>query len=322
VICLVTGGAGFIGSHLVRELLARGHHVRVLDNPATGRRENLDAVREEIRFIHGSTTDPEAAAEAVRGCHAVFHQAAIPSVSRSLADPVGTNEANVTGTLVMLDEARKAGVRRFIYAASSSAYGDNPELPKREEMTPLPRSPYAVAKLAGEQYVRVYGRLFPDEMETVSLRYFNVFGPRQDPNSRYAAVVPAFIQAMLEDRPVHLDGDGTQSRDFTFVENVVQANLLAMEARGVSGEMFNVACGQRYDLNCLLRELSQILGTEPRVERQPPRQGDVPHSLADISRARRLLNYEPRVDFSEGLCRTVAWLRDEGAGCLSALTTG
>jgi nucleoside-diphosphate-sugar epimerase len=285
-------------------------NVRVLDNFATGYDANLAAVKDHIEFIHGSITDGGTAAAAVRGCEAVFHQAAIPSVARSVQDPVGTNEANVTGTLTMLTAARDAGVRRFVYAASSSAYGENPELPKREEMTPLPCSPYAVAKLAGEQYCRVFGRLFP--IETVSLRYFNVFGPRQNPKSRYAAVVPAFIQAMLAGEPLRLDGDGAQSRDFTYVENVVQANFRAMEAPGVSGEMFNVACGQRYDLNSLIRELGETLGVEPEIHRMPGRAGDVPHSLADISKARRLLGYEPAVDFREGLRRTVAWFREEG----------
>jgi len=311
VVVLVTGGAGFIGSHLAVELVRRGHRVRVLDSFATGHEHNLAAVRGEVELVRGSVNDLDAAAAAARGCDAVLHQAAIPSVARSLADPVGTNETNVTGTITMLTAARDAGVRRFVYAASSSAYGDNPELPKHEEMPPVPRSPYAVAKLAGEQYCRVFGRLF--EMETVSLRYFNVFGPRQDPKSRYAAVVPAFIRALLEGKPVLLDGDGTQSRDFTYVENVVQANMRALQAPGVSGEMFNVACGQRYDLNYLLRELAEITGIEPQVQRQPPRPGDVPHSLADISKAQRLLGYEPIVDFREGLCRTVSWLREEGA---------
>ncbi|MBI3945555.1 MAG: SDR family oxidoreductase [Armatimonadetes bacterium] len=306
---LVTGGAGFIGSHLATELAQRGFTVRVLDNYATGKPENLAHIRDRVEVIEGSVTDACVAARAARGCEAVLHQAAIPSVARSVQDPIGTNQANVTGTITMLTVARDAGVRRFVYAGSSSAYGDNPALPKREEMTPLPRSPYAVAKLAGEHYCRVFGHLFG--METVCLRYFNVFGPRQDPASRYAAVVPAFIQAMLAGKPLRVDGDGTQSRDFTYVENVVQANLRALEAPGVSGEVFNIACGQRYDLNFLVRELAAIIGTEPRVERAPARPGDVPHSLADISKAQRLLGFEPAVDFREGLRRTVAWLRGE-----------
>ncbi len=313
---LVTGGAGFIGSHIATELVSRGYRVRVLDNLATGRPVNLEHLQGRIELMHGSVTDPATAAAAVAGCDTVFHQAAIPSVARSVADPVASNEANVTGTIVMLTAAKEASVRRFVYASSSSAYGDNPELPKHEEMTPLPRSPYAVAKLAGEQYCRVFGRLFP--LETVALRYFNVFGPRQDPNSRYAAVVPAFILAMLQGRTLRLEGDGTQSRDFTFVDNVVQANLLAMEAPGVSGEMFNVACGQRYDLNCLIAEIAEIVGVTPQVERVAARPGDVPHSLADVSKAGRLLGYKPVVDFREGLRRTAAWLRDSSQSAAGA----
>lgn len=313
---LVTGGAGFIGSHLATALARRGDTVRVLDNLSTGRRENLAEVRDQVELLVGSAADQEVARRAVADVEAVFHLAAIPSVARSLQDPVGTNEANVTATIVLLDAARAAGVGRFIYAASSSAYGDSPELPKREEMPPLPRSPYAVAKLAGEQYCRVFGRLFP--METVSLRYFNVFGPRQNPASRYAAVVPAFILGMLHGRTLHLTGDGTQSRDFTYVENVVHANLCALAAEGVSGEVFNIGCGQRYDLNQLLAELRSLMGVEPCVERLPPLPADVPHSLADISRARDRLGYQPRVDFREGLSRTIAWLREHGGEFLAS----
>lgn len=309
---LVTGGAGFIGSHLVRALLQRGCDVRVLDNLATGRAGNLDEVRDSIDFIEGSVADLPTAQRAVADCDAVFHQAAIPSVARSVADPLGTNEANVTGTLTMLVAARDAGAAKFVFAASSSAYGDNPELPKREEMQSLPRSPYAVAKLTGEQYCKVFGRL--SDMETIALRYFNIFGPRQDPTSRYAAVVPAFITAMLEDRPLTLDGDGTQSRDFTFVANAVQANLLALDAGGVTSEVCNIGCGRRYDLNMLIAEIEQIVGRKARIERLPPRPGDVPHSLADISKAEQLLGYQPAVQFREGLERTVEWLRANPGG--------
>jgi len=308
---LVTGGAGFIGSHIVDAMLRRGCSVRVLDDFATGRRVNLEHVLGDIELVEGSVADSSAVERAVQGCEAVFHQAAIPSVARSVADPVGTNEVNISGTLRMLTAARDAGVRRFVFAASSSAYGDNPALPKQEEMTPLPRSPYAVAKLAGEQYCRVFGQLF--ELETVSLRYFNVFGPRQDPASRYAAVIPAFIEAMLNRTALPLDGDGTQSRDFTYVENVVAANVCALEAPGVSGEVFNVGCGARYSLNDLIRELAEITGNEPKIERRPARPGDVPHSLADITKARKLLGYEPEVDFAEGLRRTVDWFRGGAA---------
>ena len=308
---LVTGGAGFIGSHLVHAFLREGFSVRVLDNLATGRLANIADVRADVDLIEGSVADPDIAALAVRGCDAVFHQAAIPSVARSVQDPVGTSQINVGGTLQMVTAARDAGVRRFILAASSSAYGDNPELPKREDMVSLPRSPYAVAKLASEQYCQVFGKLFP--IETVCLRYFNVFGPRQDPKSKYAAVVPAFIQAALARRPVTLDGDGTQSRDFTYIDNVVQANLCALRAPGVTAEVFNVGCGERYDLNRLISELGELTGAPLQVLHQPARAGDVPHSLADISKARAMLAYEPAVDFREGLRRTVDWFRGEGA---------
>ena len=306
---LVTGGAGFIGSHLVTGLVEQGHSVRVLDNLATGSAINLAHVRDHVELIQGSVTAPETAAAAVAGCEAVFHQAALPSVARSLQDPLASNEANVSGTLTMLVAARNAGVRRFVYAGSSSSYGSNPELPKREEMTPMPKSPYAVAKLAGEQYCRVFGQL--SEMETVCLRYFNVFGPRQNPASVYAAVVPAFIRLLLDGKTLTLEGDGTQSRDFTYVGNVVQANLRALEASSVSGEVFNIACGERHDLNFLIRELAEILHAQPEVMRVPGRAGDVPHSLADISKARAALGYEPTIHFREGLRRTVEWYRTE-----------
>jgi nucleoside-diphosphate-sugar epimerase len=317
---LVTGGAGFIGSHLVTELVEQGHSVRVLDNLATGSRVNLAHIREYVELLPGSITDPDTAADAVRGCEAVFHQAALPSVARSLQDPLASSEANVTGTLTMLVAARDAGVRRFVYASSSSSYGSNPELPKREDMTPMPKSPYAVAKLAGEQYCRVFGQLF--ELETVCLRYFNVFGPRQNPASLYAAVVPAFIRLMLDRKPLTLEGDGTQSRDFTYVGNVVQANLRALVAPNVSGEVFNIACGERHDLNYLIHALSGILETQPLVVRVPGRAGDVPHSLADISKARTALGYEPAVHFREGLQRTVEWYRTEAERHFAAVAQG
>jgi nucleoside-diphosphate-sugar epimerase len=307
---LVTGGAGFIGSHLVEALVGRGDQVVVLDDLSTGKPENLAPLRDRIRFVEGSVADWETAQQAVVGCDAVLHEGALPSVARSVQDPVTSNHANVTGTLTMLTAARDAGVKRFVFAASSSAYGSNPALPKREDMLSQPKSPYAVSKLAGELYCQVFAQLYP--IETVCLRYFNVFGPRQDPHSPYSGVIAAFVARLMKGETIRLDGDGTQSRDFTYVENVVQANLKALEAEGVSGEVFNVGCGQRYDLRALIRELAEIIGVEPDVDQRPARAGDVPHSLADISKARRLLGYEPTVDFREGLRRLVQWHREKG----------
>lgn len=305
---LVTGGAGFIGSHLARALLQQGHTVRIIDNLRTGLFWRVEPLLSELEWMQADICDPEAAARAVHGMDAVLHQAAIPSVSRSLHDPVASNAANVGGTVTLLQAARLAGVRRFVYAGSSSAYGDTPTLPKVETMRPAPMSPYAISKFAAEQYVRVFAQL--GYLETVCFRYFNVFGPMQDPNSAYAAVIPKFARALLNGKPLTLEGDGTQSRDFTYIDNVVQANLKALDAPGVSGELFNVGCGKRYELNDVIRELAGIIGVQPEVERLPGRPGDVPHSLADISQARQLLGYEPTVDLHEGLQRTVAWLRN------------
>jgi nucleoside-diphosphate-sugar epimerase len=313
---LVTGGAGFIGSHLVRALLAGGHSVRVIDNLSTGYRSRLEELLPDIEWLEADICDEDAVRRAVQGVEGIFHEAAIPSVARSLAEPVISDRVNVNGTVTVLQACREAGVRRLVFAASSSAYGNSPTLPKVETMTPNPLSPYGVSKLAAEQYCQVFAGL--GYVETVCLRYFNVFGPLQDPQSHYAAVIPKFAQAVLRGEPVTLEGDGTQSRDFTYVENVVQANLRALETPGVSGEVFNVGCGVRYDLNELIRELGAIAGREPRVQPLPPRPGDVPHSLADITKAQRLLGYEPAVDFRQGLERTVAWLRDGGAERLPA----
>jgi UDP-N-acetylglucosamine 4-epimerase len=308
---LVTGGAGFIGSHLARALLAGGHQVRVLDDLATGRAENLAEIEGRIDWIRGSVAEREEARRAVEGVEVILHQAAIPSVARSLRDPLASNRANVTGTLTILAAAKEAGVRRLVYAGSSSAYGNTPELPKVETMPANPRSPYAVSKLAGELYCRVYASLY--DLETVCLRYFNVFGPRQDPESPYAAVIPKFIRRMDAGEALPVEGDGTQSRDFTYIDNVVQANLKAMDAHGVSGEMFNVGCGERFTLNCMIDALAEILNISPRVERRPPRPGDVPHSLADIRKAQALLGYHPEVNFREGLRRTAASLLSDRA---------
>jgi UDP-glucose 4-epimerase len=299
---LVTGGAGFIGSHLVDALLGAGHEVRVLDDFSTGRRENLRHRAGAIELFEGTILDPEALRRAMEGVEGVFHEAAIPSVPRSVRNPAISNAVNVTGTLNILIAARDAGVRRLVYAASSSAYGAAAERALRESMPARPLSPYAVTKLAGEHYCQVFAQIYG--LETVCLRYFNVFGPRQDPNAEYAAVIPKFLTALLDGRPLTVYGDGTQSRDFTYVGNVVAANLRAMTAAGVSGEVFNVGCGQQSSLNELARQLGQIAGAQPQVTYLPARGGDILHSLADISKARALLGYEPAVWLGVGLRRT------------------
>jgi nucleoside-diphosphate-sugar epimerase len=306
---LVTGGAGFIGSHLVRGLLEDGHSVRVIDNLSTGQLWRLEPIMAAIDFLHADICDSTAVMGAVEGVEGVLHQAAMPSVSRSIEDPVGSTRTNVIGTVELLNACRTAGVQRMVYAASSSAYGDAPDLPKVETICPKPMSPYAVSKLSAEQFCQVFAGL--GFVETVCLRYFNVFGPMQDPSSQYAAVIPRFIQAILQDGPVPVEGDGTQSRDFTYISNVVQANLKALRADGVSGQVLNIGCGQRYDLNTLIRFLGEIIGCEPAVDFLPPRQGDVPHSLADISKAKTLIDYNPTIDFRTGLEQTVDWFRQQ-----------
>ncbi|HZR99732.1 MAG TPA: SDR family oxidoreductase [Chloroflexota bacterium] len=303
--CLVTGGCGFIGSHLVAALLERGDRVRVFDNLSTGRRENLGALAGDVELVEGDLRDPDAVRRAVEGMDYVLHQAALASVPRSVAAPIATHEVDATGTLQVLVAARDAGVRRVLYAGSSSAYGDSPTLPKQEEMQARPLSPYAVAKLAGEHYCAAFTRSYG--LETVTLRYFNIFGPRQDPASQYAAVVPRFLTAMMAGQPPTIYGDGTQSRDFTYVDNAVQANLLALEAPAASGESINVACGQRYSLLDLVAALNEILSTAIVPRHEPRRPGDVLHSLASIEKAERLLGYRPVVAFHEGLRRTAAW---------------
>ena len=309
--CLVTGGCGFIGSHLVAALLARGDTVRVLDNLSTGRRANLDALLADVELLEGDLRDPDTVRRAVADVDAVFHQAALASVPRSVEAPLPTHDADATGTLHVLVAARAAGVRRVVYAGSSSAYGDAPTLPKHEEMPVRPLSPYAAAKLAGEHYCAAFARSLG--LETVTLRYFNIFGPRQDPQSQYAAVVPRFVMALLAGRPPTIYGDGTQSRDFTYVDNVVAANLLALEAPEASGESINVACGERYSLLDLVAALNAALGTAIAPRHEPRRAGDVQHSLASIEKAERLLGYRPVVAFGEGLRRTVAWYQAQGA---------
>ncbi len=314
---VVTGGAGFIGSHLVEALLGRGDQVVVLDDFSTGRRENLEPFGDRIELVEGSITDPTACARAMLGADYVLHQAALGSVPRSVADPVTTHEVNLTGTLNVLVAARDAGVRRVVYAASSSAYGDTPVLPKHEGMAPLPRSPYAVTKLAGEEYCRAFFASYG--LETVALRYFNVFGARQDPNSRYAAVIPLFFAAALEGRSPEIFGDGEQTRDFTHVHNVVRANLLALEAPAAAlGEVFNVGCGSRISINQLWRGTRDIVGAAVEPVYLEPRAGDVRDSLASLDRAHALLGYEPEVGLEEGLRRTAEWARVGRAGGLAS----
>lgn len=306
---LVTGGAGFIGSHLVRALIASGHSVRVIDNLSTGQLWRLEPVMSAIEFSQADICDAGATAAAVAGVDGVLHQAAVPSVSRSVADPVGSTMSNVIGTVTLLEACRRARVSRLVYAASSSAYGSAPDLPKVETICPSPMSPYAVSKLASEQFCQVFAGL--GFIETVCLRYFNVFGPMQDPASQYAAVIPKFTQAILRDEPLTVEGDGSQSRDFTYIDNVVQANLKALTAEDVSGQVFNIGCGVRYSLNELIDALGKITGIQPIVQNLAPRPGDVPHSLADISRAKRHLGYVPAVDFQLGLEQTVEWFRQQ-----------
>ncbi len=305
---LVTGGAGFIGSHLVDALLRRGSQVRVVDDFSSGREENLAGVIDRIELLRGDFADPAVAARAVEGVEVVFHQGAVPSVPRSVAEPVRTNRANIDGTLGMLESGRQAGVRRLVYAASSSAYGDTEVLPKVETMPANPRSPYALQKFAGETYARLYFELYG--LETVALRYFNVFGPRQDPASTYAAVIPRFITACLRGESPRIHGDGEQTRDFTYVEDAVRANLAAADAKGAPGRVFNVAGGRQTSLNSLLDAIQRIVGSQVRALHEPSRAGDVRHSLADLTQARELLGYEPVISLDEGLRRTVESLKE------------
>jgi UDP-glucose 4-epimerase len=307
---LVTGGAGFIGSHLAEALVRRGDTVRVVDNLVTGKRRNL-AHLPEVEFVEGDLAEFEVAARAMRGIDCVLHQAALPSVPRSVSDPIASNRANVTASLNVLVAARDAGVRRLVYAGSSSAYGNTPLLPKREDMAPNPLSPYALQKLVVEQYCRMFTRLYG--LETVTIRYFNVFGPRQDPGSPYSGVISLFSTALLSGRQPVIYGDGNQTRDFTYVANVVDGVLRAAQADNVAGEVINIATGARISLNALLETMSRIVGTRTGAVHAPERAGDVRDSLADISKARTLLGYEPSVGLDEGLRRTIEWCRVEAA---------
>jgi len=306
---LITGGAGFIGSNLAAELLKRGHQVRVLDNFSTGNRENLQTLDGSVEIIEGDLRSYHIVRAAVEGMDFILHQGALPSVPRSIADPVTTNEVNVTGTLNILHAALDAGVKRVVFASSSSIYGDSPTLPKKEEMTPNPLSPYAVSKLAGEKYCQVFARIYG--LHTVALRYFNVFGPRQNPDSQYSAVIPKFIKAMLNGQSPTIYGDGEQSRDFTYIANVVEANILATEVDCPPGVVMNCAAHQRITLNQLVEILNKILNTDIRPQYTDPRPGDVKHSFADINKIKENLGYEPQILFEEGLLRTVEWFRNK-----------
>ncbi|WP_456431784.1 SDR family oxidoreductase [Thermosulfuriphilus sp.] len=313
---LVTGGAGFIGSNITERLLKDGHYVRVLDDFSNGKEENLDfsaPLKERLEVIRGDIRDPSVCKEACQAVEYIFHEAALGSVPRSIDDPQSTNEINITGTLNLLWAAKEAGVKRFVYAASSSAYGDKEDpfgqiIAKKETMAPNPLSPYAVSKLTGEYYCQVFSQVYG--LETVILRYFNVFGPRQDPHSMYAAVVPKFITSLLKGQSPTIFGDGEQSRDFTYIDNVVEANLKACFAgKEAVGEVFNIACGRRTSINELYRLIAQLIGTDLKPHYAPARAGDVRHSLADISKAQKILGLQEMVSLEEGLRKTIDWYR-------------
>lgn len=310
--CLVTGGAGFIGSHLAEELVRLGCTVRVVDNLSTGKRENLEHLRDRIELIVGDVGDPEVGEQAVEDVQVVFHVAALPSVPRSLADPWTTHEANVNATLRLLLACQRAKVRRFVYSSSSSVYGDTARLPKTESMEPLPRSPYATSKLAGEQYTLAFARA--GILEGMALRYFNVFGPRQDPHSPYSAAIPLFLDSAFRGAPVTIYGDGSQTRDFTYVANVVDANVRAASRTGrmISGTAMNVGAGERTSLNDLLALIAQVTGREVERIPKPPRPGDVRDSQAALRRAARVIGYQPKVNLHDGLRHTWAWMCRSG----------
>jgi nucleoside-diphosphate-sugar epimerase len=304
---LVTGGAGFIGSHIVESLVAQEKDVRVLDNFLTGKRENIADFMGKIDLMEGDIADLDTCKKAVQGVDYVLHHAALPSVPRSIEDPVLTNAINVGGTLNILVASKEAAVKRIVFASSSSVYGDDPDLPKKEGSEGIPLSPYAVTKLVGEKYMRIFSDIYG--LGTVSLRYFNIFGPRQDPLSHYAAVIPRFITWMDKGESPRIFGDGEQSRDFTYVTNVVRANMLALEAEEVSGEVLNIACGDRITVNTLFEKIRRFFQKDIEPVYEDTRPGDVRHSFADITRARELIEYEPRVSFDEGLRETIQWYR-------------
>ncbi len=305
---LVTGGAGFIGSHIARRLVSQGAEVTIVDNFSTGSERNLDDLSSNCTILEGDLCEFPLVQDAVEGMEVVFHQAALPSVPRSVEDPLASHAANVDGTLNLLRACQLGGVRRVVYASSSSVYGDLEQLPKVESQPPAPISPYAADKLSGEYYCSVFHRVYG--LETVALRYFNVFGPRQSPNSPYAAVIPRFIQALLQNESPTIYGDGKQSRDFTYVDNVVDANLLAAFSPGAKGEIMNLACGEATTLLELLKILQQLTGHSIAPKMAEPRSGDVRHSRADITKAQQILNYAPKVSLADGLERTVKWYRE------------
>ena len=305
---LVTGGAGFIGSNICKKLVSQGCFVRVLDNLLTGKKKNLADVMDKIEFIEADMGESEVAQSAMKDIDVVLHQGALPSVPLSVDNPANTHRHCVDATFALLLAARDAGVKRFVYAASSSAYGDTPTLPKVETMPPSPLSPYAVAKLVGEYYCSVFSQVFG--LETISLRYFNVFGPQQDPTSQYAAAIPAFVTAILKDKPPTIYGDGEQSRDFTYIDNVVEANLLAARAKKTKGEVINIACGQAVTVNEIIDMINNLLGKSVKPTYTPPRPGDVKHSIADITAAQNLIDFKPTVSFREGLQLAIDWYRE------------
>jgi nucleoside-diphosphate-sugar epimerase len=307
---LVTGGAGFIGSNIVKKLLEKGESVRVVDNFSTGRKENIEEFfgNPNFEFIEGDITDLDVCKKSVKDIDFVLHEAAVPSVPRSIEDPIRSNNANVTGTLNMLVAARDEKVKKLVYAASSSVYGDNPELPKREDFPARPISPYALTKYAGERYCQIFWNIYG--LPTICLRYFNVFGPKQNPKSQYAAVIPNFISAFLKDEKPTIYGTGEQSRDFTFVENVVEANILAANCAGGNGEVMNISCNGETSLNQLVDYLKEITGKDIQADYQKERQGDVLHSKADISKAEKIIGYVPKVQFKDGLIKTFDWYKN------------
>jgi nucleoside-diphosphate-sugar epimerase len=305
---LVTGGAGFIGSNICTKLISQGCFVRVIDNLLTGKKSNLAAISDKIEFIEADMGNPDAARAAMKGIDVVLHQGALPSVPRSVDDPALTHRHCVDATFTLLLAARDAKVKRFVYAASSSAYGDTPTLPKVETMPVNPLSPYAAAKLMGEYYCSVFYKVYG--LQTISLRYFNVFGPHQDPTSQYAAAIPAFVTSILKDKPPTVYGDGEQSRDFTYIDNIVEANLLAARAKQTKGDVVNIACGEVVTVNEIIDTINRLLGKKIRPIYEPVRPGDVKHSLADITVAKKLLGFKPVVPFKEGLAKAIEWYRE------------